>query len=174
MQKVPLHQDGPIEISDTDLQKFLDLRKQSGHGYYFDYLYYDWLCERYPDGVRRLALRDALHQTPNGKSPSPLPRQHTTYVDSSNGCFTELIGYFSPKHDGSPYYLYKFLYNNPTLALELYDEFYFFLQHDPSPHGFHHAPRESLPHRDSQPLPGQPSSPSRQVLSLLLGRSLPP
>lgn len=128
-------QDGPIAISEADFKTYTAIPVRSYFGKDYSANFSDlvdiWICGRHSDGVRRLALRDALHQAPNGKSPSPLPHHHTTCVDSSNGCFTELIRYFSPKHDGSPYYLYKFLYNNPALTLELYEEFYFFLQHDP-------------------------------------------
>lgn len=111
MQKVPLHQDGPIEISDTDLQKFLDLRKQSGHGYYFDYLYYDWLCERYPDGVRRLCLRYLLRTNPI----TPDRRAPNTF-ESLGRIFH--VGGGDKKKD-----LYWTLYNRPKLLDELLEEF---------------------------------------------------
>lgn len=121
MSTLKFHEDGPIIISDADYESYCDFFHQENVPS-FDNLYYLWLNENHPDGIRRLALRDMLRQS--GTISSIVPNRVISYNTTHDvSRLFNIGGHNSTKE------LYWTLHNRPKLRLEMMSELVYSLNH---------------------------------------------
>jgi hypothetical protein len=114
--KEQFYSKGPFKVSLGDFSLYEEMTNESST---FDKMYYIWINENYPDGVRRLALRDMLRQEYGSNYDNP-----NIFCRTNEG-FGRIfyIGGGDKKQ-----VLYWTLFNRPKLLAEIVSEFMYNLE----------------------------------------------
>ncbi|MCL2371327.1 hypothetical protein FWC63_01105 [Candidatus Saccharibacteria bacterium] len=127
MRKKNFNNNGPVRVSENDFAKYkrIVFTDNMTNKTRFDQLYYLWIDEKNPDGLRRLALRDMLRQS--YIMDADVARCHYAVADSMRRLLR--IGNKEHRED-----LYWLLFNRPKLLREMLGEFCYNLKNDLAPH----------------------------------------
>jgi len=115
MSTLQFNQNGPIIVTMEDFGIFQRSNYSS-----FDQMFYAWLDENNPNGVRRLLIRDLLRQAHGENDPE------ITYHHTDHG-FGRIMCVGGGKKDTKD--LYWTLHNRPRLLEEITSEFLYDLEH---------------------------------------------